>query len=142
MGTFLIKNMSELFIVKSSLENKNDPKEEQELDEIYVTGANSHGQLGIGNQIKTNIPIRIRVRARVLKVACGAGHSALLTVEGKVYTWGSNRWGQLGTGNTKNFDKPVLIQSLSQIQDISCGNQHTFAVGSKDCFSWGCGCHG
>ena len=41
------------------------------------------------------------ISSKVIKIACGAGHSLILTDDRKVFSWGCNLLGQLGLGDTK-----------------------------------------
>jgi len=51
-------------------------------------------------------------RYRVMDVALGPTHSAVLVEPGHVYTFGSNSLGELGSGNTKPRDAPAPVKQL------------------------------
>ncbi|XP_020081028.1 ultraviolet-B receptor UVR8-like isoform X1 [Ananas comosus] len=46
---------------------------------------------------------------RVVQIAAGAEHSALLTERGKIMTWGWGEHGQLGLGNTDDQTFPQIV---------------------------------
>lgn len=53
-------------------------------------------------------------RYRVIDVALGPTHSAVLVEPGHVYTFGANSEGQLGCGNTKPRDAPATVKPLEE----------------------------
>jgi alpha-tubulin suppressor-like RCC1 family protein len=62
--------------------------------DLYATGLNSSGQLGIGSQV--NRPTPVLVARNVADMAAGAFHSLYLTNEGILYAFGENETGALG----------------------------------------------
>ncbi|GAA5849922.1 hypothetical protein JCM3766R1_001920 [Sporobolomyces carnicolor] len=80
--------------------------------ELYSTGSNSHGQLGIGtdDDLSEYTPIALP-RCEPLELACGANHTLLLVADGdstELYGAGSNATGQLGNGESRlrtTFDR-------------------------------------
>jgi alpha-tubulin suppressor-like RCC1 family protein len=66
--------------------------DDRESDYLFVVGNNSHGELGVGHQRKVSLPLRVRVARRVLKVATGWDHTAMIVLNGDLFMWGSNRW--------------------------------------------------
>jgi hypothetical protein len=65
---------------------------------VFTFGYGGHGQLGHGNQEDQLTPRRVEalVGHRVVRVAAGLYHTAVLTEDGVVLTFGYNRSGQLG----------------------------------------------
>ena len=61
---------------------------------------------------------------RVVQVACGGQHAAVLSSQGHVFTWGRGGFGRLGHGNTRPSEVPLLVEAL---KDQSC-TQVTFRV--------------
>lgn len=62
---------------------------------VYSFGQGSLGQLGLGeedDQTKPKLVTELR-NTKVVKLACGARHSAALTDTGVLFTWGSNEDG-------------------------------------------------
>ena len=81
---------------------------------------------------------------RVASVACGDGHTALVTLSGRLYTCGDNREGQLGLGHFEDVSIPTLVTALDpwggdedRVRDVmggrgavgvACGQQHTLVL--------------
>mmetsp|Transcript_36127 Transcript_36127/g.73362 ORF Transcript_36127/g.73362 Transcript_36127/m.73362 type:complete len:178 (+) Transcript_36127:658-1191(+) len=81
----------------------------------------------------------------VSQIACGSGHTVVLTTDGEVYTWGRGDDGRLGHGDNGWKYVPRIAQSLSGqiIVQVTCGSYHTAAVASNgDLFTWGGGMYG
>lgn len=94
--------------------------------ELWVTGWNANGQLGVGHTSRVTIPTKISPFNNVSHVAaCGgvdtAGSStygsAILIDSGKVYTTGYGGHGQLGHGNGSNLSTWTEVANLSGIVD-------------------------
>lgn len=78
------------------------------------------GQLGVGKDNFQSLPAGVvgfdtpqLIKAfhgeRILKVACGAFHSACVSENGNVYTWGKEDYGMLGIGFTGDAHQPQLV---------------------------------
>ncbi|XP_028414722.1 X-linked retinitis pigmentosa GTPase regulator-like [Dendronephthya gigantea] len=78
---------------------------------------------------------------RVLQLACGDEHSAVITSSGRLYTFGSNDWGQLGHGNSKPYTKPSVVKKLKgdKVKAVACGRSHTLVISESGVFSFGAG---
>ncbi|KAK7101348.1 hypothetical protein V1264_024139 [Littorina saxatilis] len=125
---------------------------------VFACGSNDFNKLGLNNRqgflmamknifTKTEVegrnvptPVRALARHRVVAVAMGSHHSAVIVEAGHVYTFGRNTEGQLGTTNVKAFHAPVELKSLSHvsIHHVRCGDHYTVAS-SRDhqLFYWG-----
>lgn len=80
---------------------------------LFAMGANTNGQLGIGqagDPVRTPVPVIIESDAIVL-VGAGGQHSAALLGEesGVLYTWGNNTAGQLGLGDEERRETPERV---------------------------------
>lgn len=70
---------------------------------LYAAGSNSHGQLGVRDQVdrheftRVELPPELSQSLDVRRLACGANHSLLLTARGELFAAGSNQRGQLGS---------------------------------------------
>ncbi|KAJ6688482.1 hypothetical protein OIU74_017067 [Salix koriyanagi] len=83
---------------------------------------------------------------KVVKIAAGAEHSALVTVDGAIKTWGWGEHGQLGPGNTNDQTIPQTVSLSPDIQNkeaslnVYCGSGFTFAIRSLsvllECLLW------
>ncbi|AHK22342.1 Regulator of chromosome condensation (RCC1) repeat protein [Candidatus Hepatoplasma crinochetorum Av] len=95
-------------------------------DEIYLSGANDHGQIGNGTYNEGNIlnPVKITPQEQdswngnILKATIGSNDTMLLLDQNNnglgdtIYMWGSNANGQLGIGEIYNhITTPKIIFS-------------------------------
>lgn len=117
--------------------------------EVYATGDNKYGQLGIGCQdyqklfVKINFP---ESELRIVKIACGRKRTLFLTTTGNVYACGKNTRGQLGQHHsifTLNQLIPAKIKLssdliLDHVIDICCGDHYSMAI-TRDghLYTWG-----
>ena len=65
---------------------------------VLTFGAGESGKLGHGREDKEFLPrlVDALVGRRVVQVAAGYSHTAVLTSDGEVFVFGSNDFGQLG----------------------------------------------
>ena len=102
--------------------------------EVYSSGANDQGQLGLGalRDRSICIPTKIRELKNVKHIAAGQFHCICLCENGSIYTWGLNKDGQLGHGDTQNRTKPTILMELNNdnLKPISvhAGGGHTGVV--------------
>ena len=68
--------------------------------EVWAWGNNDRGQLGIGTQLDSGVPVRVQVPKGVTFVKVNSGGYASYAIDstGKLWAWGDNKAGQLGTG--------------------------------------------
>uniref|UniRef100_A0A8C3H7G1 HECT and RLD domain containing E3 ubiquitin protein ligase family member 6 n=1 Tax=Chrysemys picta bellii TaxID=8478 RepID=A0A8C3H7G1_CHRPI len=106
---------------------------------VFSWGQNTHGQLGLGQEIPSQ-PSPQHVTSLsgipVAQVAAGGGHTFALSLSGVVYGWGRNNARQLGlnlTNTREQVFKPYAVAALKTIGVvyISCGDEHT-AVLTQD----------
>eukprot|EP00929_Paragymnodinium_shiwhaense_P118883 TRINITY_DN90783_c0_g1_i1.p1 TRINITY_DN90783_c0_g1~~TRINITY_DN90783_c0_g1_i1.p1 ORF type:complete len:1072 (-),score=190.99 TRINITY_DN90783_c0_g1_i1:127-3342(-) len=96
--------------------------------------------------------IRAFRRMRICQIAGGDGHTAAVTVHGKLYSWGASACGQLGHSDTEHMPKdvegypyqpvPLLVDILQDVRivQIACGDAHTIALSREGLlYSWGGG---
>ncbi|KAG7176605.1 serine/threonine-protein kinase Nek8-like 2, partial [Homarus americanus] len=79
---------------------------------------------------KALVATRVRsIGCRVVDLAMGPSHTAILTETGQVLTFGRNSEGQLGRGNTRSVIQPVLVRSMSSkiVTMVQCGSTFTVA---------------
>ncbi|KAG8373663.1 hypothetical protein BUALT_Bualt11G0047600 [Buddleja alternifolia] len=117
-----------------------------ERGDVYATGLNDFGQLGISNsQNYSTEPIRVSgILKEVIKISAGYHHSAAITVDGELYMWGKNANGQLGLGKKaeKIVPVPCKVECLDgvTIKTASLAFEHSIAVTDKGAvLSWGGG---
>ncbi|XP_011697417.1 PREDICTED: X-linked retinitis pigmentosa GTPase regulator [Wasmannia auropunctata] len=106
---------------------------------IYCSGSNASGQLGMGtnvNEIHTPklLPRGALQNEKIVKIACGESHSAILTESGKLFTCGDGRHGKLGLEENENNVHEVTFAAKYQelfISNVACGGCHTILVGRR-----------
>jgi E3 ubiquitin-protein ligase HERC4 len=101
---------------------------------VFAWGANSHGQLGLGDSEDRLVPTQVRT-LRTQRIAysgleAGSEHSVALTVDGGVFSWGSSRCGQLGHGSANKESMPRRIMELmgTVVSQVAAGDRHTLAL--------------
>lgn len=114
---------------------------------VFSWGRGEDGQLGIGDTSDQDEPTYVDALrgVGVRQIACGSGHTVVLTTEGEVYTWGRGDDGRLGHGDNGWKYVPRNAQSLSgQVMvQVTCGSYHTAAVAvNGDLYTWGGGMYG
>eukprot|EP00741_Cyanophora_paradoxa_P012699 tig00020616_g12269.t1 len=118
--------------------------------EVHGFGSNENGQLGAeaaGEEAnaRREVPTPLHVHAlesqRVLQVACGETHTAVLLDTGVVATWGAGEIGQLGIeGAAATRNPPRMVKSLKGkfVVRVACGSYHTlFLTATGEVY--GCG---
>ncbi len=107
---------------------------------VSAWGANGRGQCGIdparGKMILT--PTKLDLPFQVKDVSCGAGHSVLLTTDGRVFTLGGNEYGELGTASPLvSAWEPQEVTLLPPCDAISASYRHSHALCEGVIYSWG-----
>lgn len=114
---------------------------------VFSWGRGEDGQLGIGDTSDQDEPTYVDALrgVGVRQIACGSGHTVVLTTEGEVYTWGRGDDGRLGHGDNGWKYVPRIAHSLAgqAIVQVTCGSYHTAAVAvNGDLYTWGGGMYG
>ena len=145
----LPKTMDNYYLTLS--ENETAELDEEKLTSIFGQGNNVNGQLGIGNYISIDIPIRINnlKQLRITQIACGVGHTIALTDNNLIYAWGrfykpENKKDKI-MSTSGDYSYPTLIESLTNesIIKISAGNNHSMAITELgELYTWGEGIYG
>jgi alpha-tubulin suppressor-like RCC1 family protein len=107
--------------------------------QVWATGNNSNGQLGLGDRNSrwgwTKTPA-----CYVSAIACGACHSLVLS-SGTVWTTGLNNHGQLGFGDT--IDRLGFTQTPAcYVSAAACGFYHSLVLSSGTVWTTGLNNHG
>ena len=127
---------------------------------LYACGLAKDGRLGLGvlklcerdkqaeeeeerwrkeeddaEHVETLTEIRSMRGVAVGMIACGSGHTLLLTMEGTLYSWGCNRFGQLGFGESASLDPVLSPHRVSELEHlvlahVACGGFHSLVVSS------------
>ena len=85
---------------------------------VYSCGSNEYGQLGLGDTIDRNIPIKIENLPPIKYVACGNGYTLFVDFDNIVYSCGNNNSGELGLGDTNDRNIPSKIENLPPIDNL------------------------
>ncbi|MBF0621606.1 MAG: peptidylprolyl isomerase [Magnetococcales bacterium] len=105
---------------------------------LWVWGDNYNGQLGIGNNTDTFIPITVSTLSQVVAISASTGSSVVLRQDGTLWSWGQNNYGQLGLGHKTKTNTPAQISTLTGISKISAGGYHFIAQTNQgELYSWG-----
>lgn len=109
---------------------------------VFMWGRGEDGQLGLGDTSDQDEPTYVDALrgVGVRQIACGSGHTVVLTTDGEVYTWGRGDDGRLGHGDNGWKYVPRITQSLAGqiVVQVTCGSYHTAAVtGNGDLYTWG-----
>ena len=74
---------------------------------VYMFGAGSSGQLGLGDNQNRYVPTRINPEhfggQKPIQVSLGRKHSSVITSNGSVYMFGTGDEGQLGLGDVRQL---------------------------------------
>ncbi|KAF4130760.1 Regulator of chromosome condensation (RCC1) repeat [Phytophthora infestans] len=88
---------------------------------------------------------------RVVQIACGYRHTALITDDRHLYTFGHGECGRLGHGTEEDCTDPIPVGYFTSliaaegvefggVIDVSCGREHTMVVtGNGDLYGFGWG---
>jgi alpha-tubulin suppressor-like RCC1 family protein len=105
-----------------------------EKNEIWVSGRNDTGQLGLGDNNDRKIYEKVEYNLGSIKnIYCGYFHSILLNEKNGVYVCGYNYFGQLGLGDNQTRNKYEKIDfDFGIIKNIFCGNAHNIILNEKN----------
>lgn len=89
---------------------------------LYAWGANTNGQLGIGNNIPRSSPTAVVGGLKFSSFTSTHTNPdpsmVALTSDGTAYTWGCNTKGQLGDGTTVDKSSPVLVAGGLKFKEV------------------------
>ena len=124
----------------SNYNNFNGTIESNDLS-VFTWGRGEDGQLGLGDTSDQDEPTYVDALrgVGVRQIACGSGHTVVLSTEGEVYTWGRGDDSRLGHGDNGWKYVPRITRSLAGqvVTQVTCGSYHTAAVtGNGDLYTW------
>lgn len=111
----------------------------QERTKLLTFGQNCYGQLGLGDVEDRFEPGEVDLSAcpsdspadRAIDIlACGGGHTMVVTHGNTVLAFGRNNRGQLGVGDLDHHGEPSLVTKLCgmDIVQVECGSKHTIVL--------------
>eukprot|EP00820_Chromera_velia_P007570 Cvel_19856.t1-p1 / transcript=Cvel_19856.t1 / gene=Cvel_19856 / organism=Chromera_velia_CCMP2878 / gene_product=Ultraviolet-B receptor UVR8, putative / transcript_product=Ultraviolet-B receptor UVR8, putative / location=Cvel_scaffold1739:34465-40070(+) / protein_length=454 / sequence_SO=supercontig / SO=protein_coding / is_pseudo=false len=108
------------------------------VGDLYTTGGNQYGQLGLGHTTDAVDFTKVTGLSNIAS-GCASDHTAVIDTSGNLWTWGRNNNGQLGAGDTTDRNSPASI-SISALVSVGCGEKHTIGLstGGK-ILTWGAG---
>lgn len=86
------------------------------------------GQLGLGDRINHDIPIKVANFNNIIQVSCG-GNTAFVTTEGLIYTWGFIKL----EDSVIRLDRPSRISYIYNVIQVSCGSSHIAFINNEGC---------
>ena len=92
---------------------------------VKTFGANSLGQLGLGDTMDRLTPVQVPGISGARVIACGYQFTAVVQNDGTVRMFGRNLEGQLGVNDTTQRNTPIQVLGISSATTVSCGSGHT-----------------
>lgn len=110
--------------------------------DIWGTGTNEQGQLGLGDfedrKIPTKITLNTSKNISCTSIYCGEEFSIFIDSNYSFWGTGKNEYYQLGLFGAIKFCKPTLNEKLKDIDFVACGKNYTFTINSSGIiFSFG-----
>jgi alpha-tubulin suppressor-like RCC1 family protein len=88
--------------------------------QLWSTGNNDYGQLGLGNRTKYSSPKQVGSLTTWAKLNTGNSNSGVaIKSDGTLWSWGRNNSGQLGLGNVTYYSSPKQVGALTNWLSIS-----------------------
>ncbi|XP_074248068.1 X-linked retinitis pigmentosa GTPase regulator isoform X10 [Saimiri boliviensis] len=98
---------------------------------VYATGGNDEGQLGLGDtEERTTFHLIsfFTPQHKIKQLSAGSNTSAALTEDGRLFMWGDNSEGQIGLPDMPNACVPHQVTTGKPVSWISCGYYHSAFV--------------
>ena len=107
-----------------------------------MCGSGEEGRLGLGHLGFAPTPTEVKGlgNAKVTKIACGYGHTLVLTEDRRVFAWGEGTWGNCGIANSGEILEPLELHTLAtlDIRAIHAGGHHSAAITETgQLYTWG-----
>ena len=111
---------------------------------VFIFGSAECDQFYINDDVfesrrPVEIPFFGQNRIKIIRISCGAQHTAVIDEEGKAYTWGNPDEGCLGRDVTDRSTVPALVELDEPVNLLSSGESHTICANSVtgSYFFWG-----
>jgi len=103
----------------------------KENGDLYVTGQNTYGELGLGDTTKRNVWAKLGSDTWI-SAAAGGDSSVGVKADGTLWVWGRNNSGQLGSGTTDSdpHSTPIQLGTDTDWTTVSAGWAHIIAIKS------------
>ncbi|KAJ6234770.1 btk-binding protein-related [Anaeramoeba flamelloides] len=111
-------------------------------DQLYVSGSNSQGRLGLGKKGGKE-PMPVYLQDKVTKIFAGIYATNFFFITSKpdlLYGCGCNKYGKLGVGFTGDLNSPTAVKNFqgSEILAVSSCGFHSILITKKG-QTFGCG---
>lgn len=109
--------------------------------QLWVSGRNSWGQLGLGDTTDRSSPTQVGTLTNWSMADGGEQFTAAVKTDGTLWTWGRNNSGQLGLGNSGAsylYSSPKQVGALTGWSKVS--NGYAFVLANKTdgtLWAWG-----
>lgn len=113
--------------------------------EVFMLGGSHHGMLSDPERVSSTRPLSVALEkvsnldgVKIIQIAAGAEHSAVVTENREIMTWGWGEHGQLGLGNTCDQIHPKVVNLGDEFQnrdtqlEVFCGSGFTYSI-SRHC---------
>ncbi|MBK9271327.1 MAG: T9SS type A sorting domain-containing protein [Saprospiraceae bacterium] len=105
---------------------------------LWAWGQNSSGQLGIGNNVNQNTPMRVGTDNDWKEISGGNHFALALKNDGSLWSWGYNFEGQLGLNDNFNRNVPTQVGSDLDWKYIHAGGYTSYAIKNNGTlWAWG-----
>jgi alpha-tubulin suppressor-like RCC1 family protein len=105
---------------------------------LYCWGANSFGQLGLGDQDPREAPTRVGSREDWQAISAGRFHSCGLRAGGLLECWGASSFGQAAQTEAAVLSPSIVAAPSSTWSSVSAGQWHTCALTAEgEAYCWG-----
>lgn len=109
-----------------------------ESGDVFCWGANYSGQLGAGDDVDRNVPVRVQTTRRAVSISTGWDHTCMVDTYARVSCWGSGYAGALGYGGDHDHWVPRGVRGLRNVATIALGGSHSCALTRAGrVFCWG-----
>lgn len=79
-------------------------------EEIFSLGANTYGELGLGNTEQKDTPTLVNLNdAKAFTMTAGYNNTYIIETRGMVYASGNNEYGAIGNGTRKSTNQYTLV---------------------------------
>ncbi len=114
-------------------------------DTLWCWGDNALGQLGIGSNTSSSVPVQVTgLPEPVIQLMARGYHTCAVLADESLWCWGYNNNGQLGDGTTVSRNLPVPVTGMDHdVAYVAAGIYHTCAIlktGALHC--WGLNTYG
>lgn len=110
----------------------------------YAWGANSFGQLGVGDRVSRSSPVAVLGGFTFSDIYLPSLYSASLNFglatldDGTLYSWGWNASGQLGAGDVTNRSSPVAVLGGFKFKEVVANGNSCWGITLDGVmYSWG-----